>query len=119
MTDLDKVLKKYARVAVVGQPNTGKTSLANKRTDVIHTDDYKELGWKESASAALEAAKEHDSYVVEGVTAARAVREDPSAFDAVIVLEHVKDGSGNRNINKGIATVLSQVDGVPMFFEDE
>ena len=94
MNKLEKVLHSNRRVAVVGQPGTGKTTLANQRDDAIHTDDYiAEFDWDGTAQAALEQASQQDSYVIEGVTAARAVRANPDAFDAVIVLENIHKGT--------------------------
>jgi len=116
---LDDVLHGHARVAIVGAPGTGKTTLGKKRTDCVSVSDFAAHGWKGSANAALNSVFGQDSYVLEGVTAANAVRSRPQAFDVVIVMETAKHSRYKDHITKGVHTILSQVPQVKVVYESD
>jgi hypothetical protein len=121
----DDILARYPRVAIIGGSRTGKTSLSASVTDrpVIHSDDFIVEGdYRASAVATLAAAAEHGSYVVEGVTAALALR-DGMPVDAVIHLTKTKAPltKGQRSANKGTETIIrsarEKLGAVPVFGE--
>lgn len=76
------------RVAIVGGPRTGKTTLARKARDttVIHTDDYIRLPWEDVPHFVLLECEKAERFVVEGVQVARCLRKGLKV-DVVIWLE--------------------------------
>lgn len=119
------ILAKYRRVAIVGGARTGKTSLSVSVADrpVIHSDDFIVPGdYRASANGALSAAAPHESYVVEGVTAALAMRYG-LAVDAVVHLTRTKAKltAKQRSSNKGTETAIknwrAEAKGIPVFGE--
>jgi hypothetical protein len=65
-------------VLVIGQPASGKTFLtgiAQPKQRVIHTDDYKELGFLESMYSVMEDVKQSGRTWVEGVQGYRLLRK--------------------------------------------
>ncbi len=103
------ILSRFPRVAIIGGARTGKTSLSLAVSDrpVIHTDDFIDRGWENSPAAVLSAASPHSRFVVEGVTAARALR-DGLEVDAVVHLTRVKTRltARQRGLNKGTETII-------------
>jgi len=116
---LEEVLHAHARVAIVGSPGTGKTTLGQKRSDCVSVSDFQAHGWKGSANAALRSVFGRESYVLEGVTAANAVRAQPQAFDVVIVMETAKAPRYKSNITKGVRTILSKAPSLKVVYESE
>lgn len=116
---LEEVLKSYKRVAIVGAPGTGKSTLASKRDDYVTTTDFQHKGWQASGVAALRHVLDlgRDSYVVEGVTAASAVRACPGAFDCVIVMQLPKHERYKAHIAKGNDTILSTIPNLNIVYE--
>lgn len=108
-----------ARIAIVGGPKTGKTTLANQ-LDVcaLHTDDVAHLGWSEASEAASLWFDVPGPKVVEGVAVARALRkwlsrtEVGRPCDVLIVLSHpfVELTVGQVSMGKGIVTVLKEIE---------
>ena len=84
-TELVSIVSKAQRVAIVGGPKTGKTTLSCYRQGVIHTDDFIPMGWEASADRAFEIAADRESFVIEGVRAEGALRRGLEV-DAVIWL---------------------------------
>lgn len=113
---LEDVLNEFNRVAIVGAPGVGKTTLAATRGDFVSTGDYESAGWRSSGIEALAAVLGRERYVVEGVTACHAVRANPKAFDAVIFMQLPKHERWDPAIAKGCHTVLDGLD-VPIIYE--
>jgi hypothetical protein len=109
---LDVLLSRHARVAVVGGPGMGKTSLVSKVGDrpLIRADDWKAEAWEaqpDRIRAACLTAGER--FVVEGAQVARALRRGLEV-DAVLVLERPKRELTERQaaMGKGVGTVLAE-----------
>ena len=106
------IAQRYQRIAIVGGPKTGKTTLAKTFRDrpVISTDDYIALDWADVPAKVIEAAgAAGPSFVVEGVQTARALRKG-LAVDAVVVLTTPKQQltSGQMVMTKGVSTVFAE-----------
>jgi len=69
--------KQHKKIAIVGGPKAGKTtlSLAVKDRHVLHTDDYINMDWDRVPQQIIDDLAEHDTFLVEGVQAARALRK--------------------------------------------
>ena len=107
-----KVLARYPRVAIVGAPRTGKSTLTSRVTDrpVLGTDDYQEMPWDDIPAAMIERSKTMGgSYVIEGVQTARAIRKGLQV-DAIVVMQYPKVAQkpGQVAMGKGIMTVLAE-----------
>ena len=105
------VLKKYNRIAIVGGPRAGKTTLARLADrPVIHTDDYRHLSWDRVPWAAIDDIKDIDGvrWIVEGVNAPRALRKGLEV-DVVLVLNEPLEDLTTRQegMRKGVMTVLA------------
>ena len=90
-TEFDKILARHKRIAIVGGPRTGKTTLVEEVMGrrIIHTDDFMDLEWKEVPDAIIEEVELLDDFVVEGVQAARALRKGMEV-DAVVFISEPK-----------------------------
>jgi dephospho-CoA kinase len=97
------------RVAIVGGPRTGKTTLSGRVTDreVLHTDTFRELPQDQQSSAVIAALAGRDRFVVEGVLAARALRKGLEV-DVVIYCETERAEVSNRQrgMAKAVRTVM-------------
>ena len=91
LKELNDILAKNRRVAIVGGPRTGKTTMASYVRDrkVYHTDDFMHLDWKDQPDFIIQLLKDQSTYVVEGVQVARALRKG-LPVDAVIFLRNPK-----------------------------
>jgi len=111
--NLNNHLLDYKRILVVGGPNVGKSTLAASISDrpVYNTDSTKDLPWSEQASVWVQKLKDEESYVLEGVQAARALRGGLEA-DLVVYLTQAKAPQTERQqaLDKGIATIMKGVD---------
>lgn len=88
------------RIAIVGGPNTGKTTLAGTLGPYLSTDDVKDMGWSESSAEVATWLQSDDDVlygpdlIVEGVAVPRALRKyldavpDTAPVDLVIVLTY-------------------------------
>lgn len=123
------VLAMHRRVAIVGGPGTGKTTLASfvHNRPVLGTDEFKGLAWEEVPAAVIErAAGIGPAFVVEGVMTARALRKG-LIVDAVVVLDTQRRPDplpGQLAMGKGVATVFAEwrtlptAHGVAVYRED-
>lgn len=111
------VLKRYNRIAVVGGPRAGKTTLARLADrHVIHTDDYRTRSWEAVPHAVIADIRdlEADSlsrgnrWIIEGVQVARALRKGLEV-DVVLVLNEPLEDLTTRQegMRKGVMTVLA------------
>lgn len=124
---LTEILRTHKRVAIVGGPKTGKTTLSQGVTDrpVLHTDDNMAQPWEDQPHIIIAQADGKESFVVEGVQAGRALRKGLEV-DAVVVLNQPKvtRTEGQERMAKGCDKILrdweSQSPGVPVYrIEDE
>ena len=90
-TDLLKRVRLFNRIAIAGGPKAGKTSLASELADrqVYHTDDFKELSWKDQPGIIIQLLKDKSRFVVEGIQVARALRKGLEV-DIVIFIKFPK-----------------------------
>lgn len=111
------------KIVLTGYPKTGKTTLANQLLaagyKVLHTDDAIALGIHNDSAAIAEWFNEPGDWVIEGVTAPRAIRkwleQHPGrGFPADLVVyltHHVVPWESKGTFIKSIDTVFSQVRG--------
>ena len=111
------VLRRYNRIAIVGGPRAGKTTLARLADrHVIHTDDYRTRSWEAVPHAVIADIRdlEADSlsrgnrWIIEGVQVARALRKGLEV-DVVLVLNEPLEDLTTRQegMRKGVMTVLA------------
>lgn len=107
---LAAVLAAHKRVAIVGPPRTGKSTLASQVKDrpVIATDDTKRHPWADQPGITIKRAEGHERCVIEGVQVARALRKGLQV-DAIVVLDapHETLNDGQRRMSKGHAKILA------------
>lgn len=123
--DLDAVinyLEDYPRVIIVGGPNTGKSTVADKAgakfdRPVRHTDSLVKLGWSEASAEASTWFDIEGPWIIEGVAVPRALRKWIAAhplqnLDAhVLMLEEPLTPltKGQASMAKGVATVWNEI----------
>lgn len=107
------ILKQYSRIAIVGGPKSGKTTLsrwAQHTHKIIHTDAYMNREWSAaSAAVADDANRTQGKIVVEGVAVPRALRKG-MCVDVVVLLEGsiVPLLDGQSRMAKSVETVLNE-----------
>jgi adenylate kinase family enzyme len=107
------VLSRYQRIAIVGGPKTGKTTLAGSVTDrpTFSTDEFMGIPWGDIPRAvAMKAGSLGPSWVVEGVQVARALRKG-LVTDAVIHLNgpaHVSLTPMQAAMAKAVTSVFEE-----------
>lgn len=111
------------KLVITGYPKTGKSTIADRFKaagyEVMHTDDVIELGQGADSQAISEWFNRPGNWVVEGVTAPRAIRkwlaQNPGKefpADAVVYMkDHVVPWENKGTFTKGIDTVWSEVEG--------
>lgn len=108
---LARLLSECARIAIVGGPKTGKTTLAQVSDErpVIHTDRFQHLPWEEVPAAILERCAPLSQFVIEGVQVARALRAG-LIVDAVLYLDDpcAEQSKGQRAMSKAVSTVFAE-----------
>jgi len=110
MTWADLVAR-YNRIAVVGGPRTGKTTLVMTTVEVddrpvFHTDDLIGLvEWADQPAVIIERCAPLDRYVVEGIQVARALRKGLEP-DVVVVTTWpmVERTSGQKRLARAVDT---------------
>jgi len=106
------LLAQYPRIAIVGAPRTGKTSLTSQVSDrpVVHTDDWMDEAWDAVPAHVATACDGLESFVVEGVRAPDALRKGGLEVDAVVYLSRpkVQQTPAQRDMGIGVHTVLEQ-----------
>lgn len=111
-TEFQKILSENPRVAIIGGPQVGKTTLANTVTDrpVYHNDQGKHVPWEDQPQYWKDVTAGQSSFVIEGVQAVRAVRKGLDV-DAVIYLDkpHVELTPGQQNMHKGQKTIFDDM----------
>lgn len=109
---------RMTRIAIIGWPGTGKTTLANEMGGGRSTDDLIHLGWSEASEAASYWFDEPGPWVIEGVAIPRALRkwrernpDKAPPVDVVINLTtRYRDlAPGAIAMGKGIDKVLSEI----------
>ena len=117
MLDHDRVTRDL-RIVIAGGPRTGKTTLAKTFGAIVkHTDDLIDLGWIPSGRAAAAWLDLPGPWVIEGVTAPRALRRWLKAHrrgkpcDVVLVLERAKvpRNTGQEAMAKGCAKIMAEI----------
>jgi dephospho-CoA kinase len=106
------------RIAIIGWPGTGKTTLANELGGGRSTDDLMHLEWSKASEAASYWFDEPGPWIYEGVAIPRALRKwrerNPDKLppiDKVILMTHkYRDlQSGAITMGKGIDKVLGEL----------
>lgn len=93
-----------ARVCIVGAPGSGKTTLARaigRNDDTLHTDSLLgDVPWDAQRGLVVEWAAPRETWVIEGVTAARCLRHAELQPDIVLWLRdvHFDRGPGARRL---------------------
>jgi hypothetical protein len=112
---------KTARIVIAGIPRAGKTTIAEKlakrELKVRHTDDLVgKMGWSESSAEVATWLSEPGPWIIEGVTAVRALRKwmaaaKGSPCDVVLWCRtpRVKLDKGQAALGKGCETVLAGI----------
>ena len=108
----------------MGGPRTGKTTLASleRSRSVIATDDLKGEPWETIPGKLIEAAAPLESFLIEGVQVARALRKGLQV-DAVVFLTRPKSARkpGQIAMAKAVQTIFNQWHEnnrhVPVFYE--
>ncbi len=107
------VLSRYKRIAIVGGPRVGKSTLAARVTDrpVFSTDEFMGTPWDDVPGAVnAKADTQGASWVVEGVQVARALRKGLKP-DVVVYLDgpaHEALSTGQEAMAKAVATVFDE-----------
>ena len=120
------IARAHKRIAVVGGPLTGKTTVSREVTDrpVLSTDDTMDADWADQPEIAKRRVEGMDAFVLEGVQAARALRKGLEV-DAIVVMETPKGErtKGQAAMAKGqekiIADALAMNPGVVVYWEGE
>lgn len=106
----NQILSKHKRVAIVGGPKVGKTTLSRLATDRVihHNDDAKHLNWEDHPAYWINKAVE-PSFVIEGVHVARALRKGLKV-DAIVHLDqpHTELNKGQASMTKGHQKILNE-----------
>ena len=114
MTDeyFEKLLSRHNRIAIVGGPQTGKTTLASKVTDrpVHFNDQGRHLEWADQPDFWMRRTQGQKKFIIEGVHAIRAVRKG-LPVDAIIHLtQPFKELTpGQASMHKGQQSMVNDV----------
>ena len=105
------------RIAIVGIPGTGKSTLAAEMGGGRSTDDLMHLGWDEAGDEVSKWFDDPGPWIIEGVAVPRALRAwrernpgQPPPVDKVIHLRTVHQQHPDAEaMGKGINTVLKEL----------
>lgn len=111
------------RIAITGAPKAGKTPYANRLAsklgvEVIHTDDYIDMGWSEASTHAADVMTKPTTLVTEGVAVPRALRKmleahpDVKPVDEVHIVQRAGSqglSGGQAGMAAGLFTVLAEI----------
>lgn len=120
---ISQIYKAYNKIGITGGPGCGKTTLAKKCKDgreIIHTDDYIDLPWKEVPYKVMEDLEPLDKFIVEGVQVPRVMRKGQE-LDALVLLAQTKKELTPRQYGlwKGILTILKGMTiTIPTYIEE-
>jgi predicted ATP-binding protein involved in virulence len=99
------------KIIILGASKTGKTTLSNEVKDrlVIHTDEFLKYNFEEVPFKIMDAVKNVDSYCVEGMQSARALRKGLKA-DVVIVLKNAMAPQTDKHLSqwKGVEKIINE-----------
>jgi hypothetical protein len=119
--DVDHLEMKRARllrVVIAGGPRTGKTTLAaSLDVPVLHTDDLISLGWVAAGAAVAKWLDQPGPWVIEGVTAPRALRRwlkrnpagAPCDLIAFLARPAIPRTRGQEAMAKGCAKIFAEI----------
>jgi hypothetical protein len=106
------------RIVIAGGPRTGKTTLAvSLGLPVFHTDDLIPLGWVAAGAAAAQWIDQPGPWVIEGVTAPRALRRwlkrhpDRAPCDLILFMARpaIPRTRGQEAMAKGCAKIFAEI----------
>jgi hypothetical protein len=106
------------RIVIAGGPRTGKTTLAaSLGLPVLHTDDLIPLGWVPAGAAVAEWIDQPGPWVIEGVTAPRALRRwlkrnpsgAPCDLIAFLARPAIPRTRGQEAMAKGCAKIFTEI----------
>ncbi len=120
-SQLKAIARRHKRIAIVGGPKAGKSTMSRFFDDrpVHHNDSALHVPWDDQPDHWIKETEGQDSFVIEGVQAARAIRKGLKV-DAVIHLSqddavrHLNDirgeplKPGQVSMHKGQATILQE-----------
>lgn len=110
------LLKKHKRVAVVGAPGVGKTTVTKGLPGLWSSDSVTKLPWDKQAEVVVKRGKATGSWLFEGVAVARALRHGLPA-DAVVYLtrpdlrEEGKRGALGKSVAKWVGEAGVEAEG--------
>lgn len=106
------------RIAIIGGPKTGKTTLAKKIGGARSTDELIHLGWSGASQEASKWFDEPGPWMIEGVALPRALRKwrernpfQKPPVDKIIYLRkpHQPLLPGQMSMSKGVDTVMKEL----------
>ena len=126
MMTFKEALDNYPRIALVGGPKTGKTTLSKQVKDrpVIHGDDYKHMEWSQQSEQLVALGKGRSSFLMEGVQVPRALRKGLVVDAVVHCIRHWEVlTEGQDHMNDAVETIIkswrSNNPDVPVILIDE
>lgn len=108
---LKTIIKTHKRIAIVGGPLSGKTTLANYISDrmIIHGDDFMYMDWSKQSAYMVEITRPLNKFIIEGVQIPRALRKG-MVVDVVIYLNHSFGTLNNKqqSMKKGMDKIFNE-----------
>jgi broad-specificity NMP kinase len=109
------------RIAIIGSPRAGKTTLANRFGDifnypVFHSDDLMHLEWSVASNAVATQIEHYEFGIWEGVAVVRALRKllwtrttKPVDFIVVLPRPIMPLSDGQEAMRKGCETIFKSI----------